>query len=429
MAVRARLPLRVLPFERGFTGVPPAGETRYVGSEMVFQARAGVSRQAIDGVIRRLGLSVVASRDMALTGGTMLHLRVGDRRQMAEVVRALEAENVGAAQPNYVFRVAQDPQLAARTTGGDPGQYVLGKLGLAEVHRAATGSNVLVAVIDSAVDTAHPDLAGAVVEQFDAVGRRDKPHEHGTGMAGAIAARQALRGVAPAARILAVSAFSPEGNESAQATTQHILAGLEWAIAKGARVINMSFAGPFDPMLALAMKKAREKGVVLIAASGNLGAKSPPLFPAADPNVIAVTATDADDKHFAQANRGPHVAVAAPGVDVLEPAPNGTYQLTTGTSVAAAHVSGVAALLIEREPSLDPAAVHEILTMSARDLGNKGRDDLFGWGLIDPARALEALDAKVAEDRKGAAPTAARKPGAVSGGQRTENKGQTRGRP
>jgi subtilisin family serine protease len=267
---------------------------------------------------------------------------------------------------------------------------------------------VLVAVIDSAVDAGHPDLAGAIVEEFDAAGRRDRPHVHGTGMAGAIAARRKLMGVAPGARILAINAFRPEANESPQATTQHILAGMEWAIRKGARIINMSFAGPYDPMLQLAMKNARERGVVLIAAAGNLGAKSPPLYPAADPHVIAVTATDSEDKHFAQAGQGPHLAVAAPGVDVLQPAPNGGYQLSTGTSVAAAHVSGVVALLLERDPSLDPAAVHEILTLSAKDLGPKGRDDTFGWGLVDPSRALQELELKIAEQRKSNKPTAVR---------------------
>jgi len=165
----------------------------------------------------------------------------------------------------------------------------------------------------------------------------------------------------------------------------------------------MSFAGPYDPMLALAMKNAREKGVVLIAASGNAGPKSPPLYPAADPNVIAVTATDANDQLFAQAVQGPHVAVAAPGVDILAPAPEGTYQVTTGTSVAAAHVSGVAALLMEHNPTLDPTAVFEILTMSAKNLSDKpvgagGRDDKLGWGLVDPAQALLDSDAKVAQE-------------------------------
>jgi len=217
-------------------------------------------------------------------------------------------------------------------------------------------------------------------------------------------------GVAPDARILAIHAFSPNSASSPEATTEHILKGLDWAIKKGARIINMSFAGPYDPMLQLALKKAHEKGVVLIAAAGNLGPKSPPLYPAADEHVIAVTATDENDRVLNQANRGPYIAVAAPGVDILEPAPNAGYQVTTGTSVAAAHVSGIAALLIERNPAIDAASVREILSTSAKHMAAKGRDDQFGWGLVDPYRALAAADAKVARDRP--APPAAEAAGA-----------------
>ena len=203
-------------------------------------------------------------------------------------------------------------------------------------------------------------------------------------MAGAIVSHRKLLGIAPKARILAVHAFSTSTRQSPEATTRQIIAGIEWAINKGARIINMSFAGPYDPMIQLAMRNAAAKGVILIAASGNMGAKSPPLYPAADPHVIAVTATDESDTLFAQAVRGPHLAVAAPGVDVMVPAPDDTYQLTTGTSVAAAHVSGVAALLLERHPAVDARTVLEVLTTTARNLNPKGRDDLYGWGLIDP---------------------------------------------
>ena len=408
LIARSRLPHRPFPGERGFTGVPPAGETRFVSNEMVFQVGANVSQQAVENAARRLGLTTVASQSFGLTGGTLFHFRVAQGRPVADVVRALEAENIGVAQPNYVFTLQQDTELAARTQAAAPSQYVIDKLRLGDVHRVATGRDVLVAVIDSEIDLKHPDLEGAIVERFDAVGRRDEPHSHGTGMAGAIVAHRKLMGIAPGARILAVHAFSPESKEGPQATTRHILAGLEWAINKGARVINMSFAGPYDPMLQLAMKKAHEKGIVLIAAAGNMGPKSPPLYPAADPHVIAVTATDESDKLFAQANQGPHVAVAAPGVNILEPAPNAGYQLTTGTSVAAAHVSGVAALLLERNPSLDPTAVHEILTLSAKKAGAASRDDQLGWGLIDPAQALVDAEAKVAQDATPATPAAAR---------------------
>jgi subtilisin family serine protease len=115
--------------------------------------------------------------------------------------------------------------------------------------------------------------------------------------------------------------------------------------------------------------------------------------------VIAVTAVDESDKLMPQANQGAHVALAAPGVNVLEAAPRGTYNFTTGTSVAAAHVSGVAALLMERNPSIDPASLEEVLFSTARDLGAPGRDILFGYGLVDPFRALNALEAKAVADR------------------------------
>ena len=137
------------------------------------------------------------------------------------------------------------------------------------------------------------------------------------------------------------------------------------------------------------LAKAHAHGIVLIAAVGNAGPRSAPLYPAADPAVIGVTATDADDKLLPQAVRGAQVVVAAPGVQVLEPAPDGGYQLTTGTSVAAAHVSGVAALLLARNPKLTPDEVRDLLVKSARAIPGKKRD--VGAGVIDALGAVEAV--------------------------------------
>jgi hypothetical protein len=422
--VRRLLPVRLLPGDRGFTAVPPPTETRLVRTEMVFRVGPNASPQALQVAMQRHGLTPISSENMGLAGGTVYHFQVTSGRPVSEVIRAMEAENLGVPSANYTFLLtqdgnrqsgneqpareepaeneqpaAEDPDLAGRNEKGASEQYVVNKLQLAEVHKVATGRGVLVAVVDSAIDVNHPDLAGAFVEQYDAVGRREKPHFHGTGMVGAIAAHRRLMGIAPEARILAIQAFSSTTRQSPEATTKQILAGLDWAVRKGARVINMSFAGPYDPMLALAMKNAHAQGVVLIAASGNLGPKSPPLYPAADPNVIAVTAVDENDQLFTQAVRGPHVAVAAPGVDVMVPAPDETYQLTTGTSVAAAHVSGVAALLIERHPNVDAATILEVLTSTAQKLNPKGRDDQFGWGLIDPASALAELESRMTDNQ------------------------------
>jgi len=185
----------------------------------------------------------------------------------------------------------------------------------------------------------------------------------------------------------------PHGDES---TTLTIVRSIDWAVAHEARIINMSFAGPQDPEIARSLAAASRKGVVLVAAAGNAGPKSGPLYPAADPNVIAVTAIDSDDQLFALSNRGRHIALSAPGVDILGPAPGNTYQVSTGTSVAAAHVSGVVALLLELRPGLKPPAVRQILMSTAKDLGPKGRDDQFGAGLADAHRAILSLTASSA---------------------------------
>ena len=182
-------------------------------------------------------------------------------------------------------------------------------------------------------------------------------------------------------------AFSTAAN--AESTTFSILKGVDWSVRQGARIINMSFAGPRDPSLERALKAAYDKGIVLIAAAGNAGPKSPPLYPGADPNVIAVTATDANDKIFSGANRGRYIAVAAPGVDILVPSVDNTYQLTTGTSVSSAEVSGIVALLLERNPNLGPEDIRKILTTSAKHPGTKDRDDDFGSGLVDPSKAIQ----------------------------------------
>jgi subtilisin family serine protease len=153
----------------------------------------------------------------------------------------------------------------------------------------------------------------------------------------------------------------------------------------------MSFAGPLDPALSQALQIAREKGILVIAAAGNNGPNSPPLYPGADRNVIAVTATDENDRLFNGANQGKYVTIAAPGVDILVPAPGGGLQFTTGTSVATANLSGVAALLLAGKPSLKPEEIRAILVTTARHLGAGGINPQFGAGLVDPLKALELV--------------------------------------
>ena len=388
---------QILPgLDRRIIDIPPPGETRMIADEVVVQIAASLDR--LQAAIRSQGLTVVESQALSSTGSIAVRLRITDGRSPADAIRSLARVGMAAiVQPNYVYSLQQpaaDPAPASRgDTGqrGDAAQYILEKLKISDVHRVARGTNVPIAVIDSEIDAAHPDLVGVIAKRFNAVGAQEKPHPHGTGMAGAIGSHQRLIGTAPAARILAVHAFS-SNTANAESTTFNILKGMDWSVKEGARVINMSFAGPKDPSLERALKLAYDRGIVLIAAAGNAGPESPPLFPGADPNVIAVTATDVEDKLFNGANRGKYISVAAPGVDILVPAPENGYQLTTGTSVAAAEVSGIVALLLERNPKLTPADIRRILTASAKRLGPGERDDNFGSGLIDPLKALQLAD-------------------------------------
>jgi len=375
--------------QRGGFNAPPPGERRFVTNEVLLNVSAATSIPTLDAIARRNRLTRLETQDFTLTRRRFARLRINDGRPVATVIRSLQADGrILGAQPNYLYTLQQG---GAPSPAADPLQYSLAKLRLSEAHALATGASVLVAVVDTPIDAAHPDLADVVVSSFDATGAADKPHPHGTGIASVIAAHGRLTGAAPAVKLLAVHAF---GSARSDGTSMNILKGLDWAGKSQARIINMSFAGPADEELHTMLAALRGKGAVLIAAVGNAGPNSRPLYPAADPEVIAVTATDNVDRLFAQANRGTHIAVAAPGVDILLAAPNGSYQMQSGTSFAAAQVSGIAALLLERNPALDAASIRRILISTARDLGPPGHDEQFGSGLADALGAVTAAGPK-----------------------------------
>jgi subtilisin family serine protease len=348
---------------------------------------AVIDRSQADELARRHRLTRLASQNFPLVGATIGLFRITDGRTVDVVSRELERDGVRSVQPNFRY-VLQEQQ--AVLTEGDPAQYALATLRLPEAHTLAHGANVTIAVIDSGIDLKHPELAGAISDSFDALGSKEGPHVHGTGIAGVIVAHARLMGSAPAANIVAIRAFAtaPSGAES---TSFVVLKALDYAASHGAQIVNMSFAGPKDALIERGIAAAASKGIVMVAAAGNAGPKSPPLYPAANPNVIAVSATDAHDKLFAASNRGSHIAIAAPGVDIFLPAPDEKYQMTSGTSFSAAYISGLVALMLERNPALKPEEVRATLMKTARDLGSPGRDDLFGAGEADAFAAVSAV--------------------------------------
>jgi hypothetical protein len=356
---------------------------RTVANEIVAEIDGALSDAQADELARRHGLVRLQSQNFPLIGGTIGLFRVTDRRSVETARGELAAEvGVRSAQPNFRYVLQEQKQEQKAVTEGDPAQYALAKLRLPEAHTLAHGANVIVAVIDSGIDVKHPELAGAIAASFDALGSKEGPHVHGTGIAGAIVAHARLMGSAPAANILAIRAFGV-AQHGAESNSFVILKGLDYAASHGAQIINMSFAGPKDALIERGIAAVAARGIVMVAAAGNAGAKSPPLYPAANENVIAVSATDDQDRLFSASNRGGYVAVAAPGVDIFLPAPDDKYQMTSGTSFSAAYVSGIAALALERNPALKPGDMRAILMKTARDLGTAGRDDLFGAGEAD----------------------------------------------
>lgn len=375
-----------------------------VTGHIVAEIDSSLSPAQADERARRHGLARLELQNFPLLNATIGLFRITDGRSMQVVSREL-ASDTSFRQVQRNFRYVLQEQKTVLSEG-DPAQYALAKLRLPEAHTLAHGANVTVAVIDSGIDVKHPELANAIADSFDALGSKEGPHVHGTGIAGAIVAHARLMGSAPAAWILAIRAFgvAPTGAES---TSFVVLKGLDYAVTHGAQIVNMSFAGPKDGLIERGIAAAAAKGIVMVAAAGNAGPKSPPLYPAANGNVIAVGATDAQDKLFAASNRGSHIAVSAPGVDIFLPAPDEKYQMTSGTSFSAAFVSGLAALMLERNPALKPDDLRDILVKTARDLGAPGRDDLFGAGEADAYAAVMAVAAVSAVPVAAVSPPAA----------------------
>jgi subtilisin family serine protease len=304
---------------------------------------------------------------------------------------------VPAAPPPPLAAAAERPALHA--TAPDPlvaSQTHLARIGWTPPPRG--GARPLVAVLDSGVDRASPDLAGAVLA---GAGRSFVPESpdpgvdpvgHGTHVAGVIAATSGNgiggSGVANA-RILPITVADAAGHTTSSA----LVRGLAYATRRGARVINMSLAGTgFSKAEQEAIDRAALRGALVVAAAGNTGGGAQREYPGAYRQVLAVGALAATGRPLAQSTRGPQVALAAPGQGVLSTAPGGSPALVprTGASMAAAVVSGAAARLIAARPRLSAQQVRELLERTARDVPPTGPDAGSGAGAVDLAAALAA---------------------------------------
>ncbi|MEV4543073.1 type VII secretion-associated serine protease mycosin [Micromonospora echinaurantiaca] len=277
-------------------------------------------------------------------------------------------------------------------------QWQLDELGAKTAWRSSTGRGVVVAVIDSGVDATHPDLAGQVLPGYDLVaplGGDPDPVGHGTTVAGLIAGRnddnRGVVGLAPDAKILPVRVLDDENRYD---DALIVAKGVRWAVDNGARVINLSLGGSGDsPALAAALDYAFARDVVVVACTGNLATStnSKVWYPAREPGVIAVSGLEKDSENlWSGAITGRATVLTAPATGLVGARPGDGYWRVQGTSFAAPLVAATAALVRARYPEMSAGDVVNRLLSTARDIGPTGRDDRFGYGLVDPVAALDA---------------------------------------
>ncbi len=358
----------------------------YRPDELLVRFRPDLEPEQID-AINGLNGATAIKRIPAIS---MYQLKLPDGSDLPAVQKTYqESPLVEKIEPNILLHL---PQLTPDDTDfGD--QWGLQKMMVPEAWTITTGSpSLIVAILDTGVDAKHPDLIHRIVDGYDIVhqqaGIPEDDQGHGTQMAGIIAGEGqngiGMSGVNFNGRVMPVKVLDGNGT----GTAADIAEGLIYAADHGAHVINMSFGGSgYSEMLNDAIQYAHQRNVVLVAGAGNDNTDAP-AYPAAYPNVLAVTATGPQDEKWPAANFGSHVALAAPGVGILTAAVNGGYLYGTGTSHAAAMVSGVAALLKAKDARYSNVQIEKLLQASADDLGVKGRDSTFGAGRANAYRAL-----------------------------------------
>ncbi|MEL6497319.1 MAG: S8 family serine peptidase [Planctomycetota bacterium] len=363
--------------------------------------------------------SVADSRPIAsglvLSTGEYHIVRLADGGDVGALEAAVASHGALSMRPVIAGKATTD----SRDLPNDPfvfdqyailneGQMVGGVPGVAgaDVRAAAAwqlqrgSAQVRVAVIDSGVSATHPDLVSKLDDGVNITGGptddTDSPfNTHGTHIAGIVAAStnnsEGVVGVSWGSRLVPIKAANPLGFTS----DVWLAEGLLWAADNDVDVAVMSFGlSGYSDVLADAVRYAHAQGVIVVASSGNTGS-SGVLYPAAYPEVIAVGATDNADALASFSTTGPEIEFVAPGVSILstthtmfEP---DTYDYSSGTSVSTPIVAGVAALMRSANPEISVGEVRRILAATARDLGDLGRDEMFGYGRVNAQRALQEL--------------------------------------
>lgn len=340
------------------------------------------ARAVLAAVAREHGLEPLAEWPIDLLSVHCATLRLPAGRARGAALAALQRDpRVRLAQPLQRFDTLAAPPAAAMPRYDDPYlplQRGLQQLGVLQAHRCALGRGARIAVVDTGLDTTHPDLAGARVESanfVDTDAPRFRRDVHGTEVAGLIAARpgnaRGIVGIAPESQVFVAKACWERADGPAACNSFTLARALAASIERGAQVINLSLAGPADELLTRLVQAALARGTVVVGARAPQG--PPGAFPAGIDGVIGVGDEGAAD------------GLAMPARDVLTLTPWGRYDFASGSSLAAAQVSGMAALMLERRPGLRAADVQRALQLSVPPGGSRRPDACRALAAVDPA--------------------------------------------
>jgi hypothetical protein len=341
-----------------------------------------------DGFLARRGEIIALSADAALSRrASALGLQVVEQELLASMNATVYRLSVPVAAPidGILARLrAQDPEGVF-----DRNHLYDRSASSVSIHASAqsralvsAADGIAVGLIDTGVDVLHPALQGTHVEmQYFVDGSRVLPEAHGTAVVSLLVSPRF--GMLPGAQLYVASVFYEDRRGGSLSEARDLVRALDWLMERRVPVINMSLSGPPNEVLRAAIGRAVAAGHLIVAAVGNAGPASPPLYPAAYEGVIGVTAVDTGQHVFRRASRGTHVEFAAVGVDILAAAPGGLAAYS-GTSFASPYVAALAALEYRSLDAQKVDSVKESLRNNALDLGSPGRDEVYGFGLARP---------------------------------------------
>lgn len=329
--------------------------------------------------VRALGFTVIERVRLSALKLTVVRLRLppGLDAQTARIVLAEPGPGVFDLHHRYRLAAAEDAACAA-------GNCALPALLGWPQDPAACGRDQRIGVVDTAVVTTHPALAGATIRTQSFVAEEETlaQEDHGTAIAALLVGQPGTEhpGLVPRATLLAAAPFHVDAEGGTTADTVGLVRSLDWLVQEGAKVVGMSLAGQDNRILQAAVDRAQAQGVVVVAAAGNGGRNAPPAYPAAFQPVVAVTAISAQERIYWRANRGDYVDYALPGVQVWTATRAGAGRARSGTSYAVPFMVALASQSLAQR-IIPPKELLAGALPQLRDLGDAGRDPVFGFGV------------------------------------------------